>query len=461
MTAAAPTIAPDPARAEHPLGDHLARRLTVERHGDALILIQAGARQPRPEDWRDRLLESLRAIPGVAAVGAKRLAPDGRLHSMGEFIVHPKGFHHLGRGLDAAAYRFPEEVDAVCGGVMAVRADAIGRTRMHEPSGARAKSEENGLGDLATLDLCLAIRRSGFRIVVIPHVTVEDSSSPRPTEVEREAFRVKWGFDWRAADLDAVRARHAGTGLQWNIRYHASPLAFEKYQQRPALHWANYRSVEPYRKRADHLVSLVRRATPPRGRVLDLGCGDGLFSFLIGRLGHEVIGIDPEEAALAQAEAQCAAAIGRTRPPDNPPAPFTPTKQMDDDAARDQPRTPRFIRASAESLPLEACSIDTIAMFDVIEHLPNPVAVLREVQRVLRRGGKLVLSTPAWQFGASSDPCYHICEYTLEELTGQIEAATSLRVAETGQIGGVYRDLLVIAQERPTPGDSAPSRPAP
>ena len=35
----------------------------------------------------------------LAVVGPKQLSPDGRVHSMGDFILHPKGYHHLCAGL--------------------------------------------------------------------------------------------------------------------------------------------------------------------------------------------------------------------------------------------------------------------------------------------------------------------------------------------------------------------------
>lgn len=44
--------------------------------------------------------------------------------------------------------------------------------------------------------------------------------------------------------------------------------------------------------------------------------------------------------------------------------------------------------------PYASSSFDTVIMGDVIEHLENPSRVLRETNRVLRNGGKLIVSTP-------------------------------------------------------------------
>jgi len=346
----------------------------------------------------------------VRVVGAKRLADDGGLFSMGEFVVHPKGFHHLGRGVGAEAYRFPEEVDTVAGGLLAVDEQTLGA----------AQGQALLSGELGAVELGLEVRRAGGRCVVVPDVIVADDFSPRPGAAESDAFAERWGFDWRSADLDVVRRRYAGTGLLWNVRLHGNPMPFDKYRHRPAFHFKSYAEVQPFRERADHLARLVAQVTPG-GRVLDLGCGDGLFSHLLARRGLEVTGLDPEELAIEQARTETA-----TRRYPGPP--------------------PRFDVGRGEEMAVDDGSVATVVMFDVIEHLPNPVAVLRSVERVLAPGGHLVLSTPAWAYGGWSDPVYHLCEYTEAELVEQIRSAGGLEVVTTGRIKGLYRDLVVVAR---------------
>lgn len=48
----------------------------------------------------------------------------------------------------------------------------------------------------------------------------------------------------------------------------------------------------------------------------------------------------------------------------------------------------------AGKLPIADESVDTVLMFEVLEHLPAPGAALREIHRCLRPGGKVVLSVP-------------------------------------------------------------------
>lgn len=54
------------------------------------------------------------------------------------------------------------------------------------------------------------------------------------------------------------------------------------------------------------------------------------------------------------------------------------------------------IVASALDLPLDDQSFDTVVSTEVLEHVPDPLRALREMHRVLRPGGNLILSTPMY-----------------------------------------------------------------
>lgn len=400
----------------------------IERGSDGLVVVRGEhTPEPEPADWRDRLAWFISNTPDVAMVGAKRFLPSGHVFSLGENVIHPKGFHHVGKGVDGKAYRFPEECDTIAGGVVVIKESVF-----DEVQGERLLEQ---LGSLGMLGLGLAIRRAGYsgghsggRVLAAPQAGVVDTFSPTLNDDESAAFQNEFGFDWVAPDLDHIREAHAGKGLLWNAYFHAGMMPFEKYDQRGALCWEGYKGHEAFRQRAHHLAQLVAKFTNEPdgvgGHTLDIGSGDGLFTHLFALQGCKVFGIDPEPEGVAQATEMC-------------------SKQTYPEGKE----SPEFKVGRGDAIPFENETAACVSLFDVIEHLNNPIGVLNEISRVLKPGGHFICVTPAWQFGASSDAVYHGYEYTQEELNRQINAATDMQVIHNGQIGGVYRDLVAIARK--------------
>jgi SAM-dependent methyltransferase/DNA-binding transcriptional ArsR family regulator len=96
--------------------------------------------------------------------------------------------------------------------------------------------------------------------------------------------------------------------------------------------------------------------------VGDLGCGTGVFTAALAPFVTSVIGVDASAEMLASA---------RTR-------------------LTGQPNV-TFAQGSLESLPLDSESLDLSTLMLVLHHVAEPALALREVQRVLRPGGKLLL----------------------------------------------------------------------
>lgn len=80
---------------------------------------------------------------------------------------------------------------------------------------------------------------------------------------------------------------------------------------------------------------------------------------------------------------------------------------------------------AAETLPYAGDSFDLVTALDVVEHLDDDVAGLREMRRVLRPGGRLLLFVPAFMFlwGVQDDISHHRRRYTLPELRRKLEQA--------------------------------------
>jgi SAM-dependent methyltransferase len=101
---------------------------------------------------------------------------------------------------------------------------------------------------------------------------------------------------------------------------------------------------------------------PSERRVLDAGCAFGFGTARLAR-SREVVGLELSADYLAEA---------RRRYPDL-----------------------TLVRGDVQALPFADGSFDAVVLLDVLEHLPDPAAALREARRVVRPGGALVLSVPA------------------------------------------------------------------
>jgi len=98
--------------------------------------------------------------------------------------------------------------------------------------------------------------------------------------------------------------------------------------------------------------------------VLDAGCGVGYGGFWLSKVAASVTGVDLSAEAIGYA----------SRRYGNPKS--------------------QFMMADLAALPVPSKSFDVVCAFEVIEHVPDAAKVLREIQRVLRDDGVLVVSTP-------------------------------------------------------------------
>lgn len=82
-------------------------------------------------------------------------------------------------------------------------------------------------------------------------------------------------------------------------------------------------------------------------------------------------------------------------------------------------------QGAAETLPYESESFDLVTGLDVVEHLDDDVSGLREMRRVLRPGGRMLLFVPAFMFlwGVQDDVSHHRRRYTLSGLKQTLQQA--------------------------------------
>jgi SAM-dependent methyltransferase len=107
------------------------------------------------------------------------------------------------------------------------------------------------------------------------------------------------------------------------------------------------------------------------GVCLDFGCGGGGLTYRIADVCDRVIGIDLEDEKITFAR---------------------------DQASRLNKSNVEFVCYSGGDLPFEDNTFDSIVCIDVVEHLPTPERFFAEFQRVLKPGGRLLLSFgPPWR----------------------------------------------------------------
>ena len=112
-----------------------------------------------------------------------------------------------------------------------------------------------------------------------------------------------------------------------------------------------------------YYVELVIRYAPPRSKVLDLGCGNGISARLLNQADFDVVGTDISPLFLEDAQTW-----------ENPKLHYRVCDVME--------------------LPFESESFDVICSNELVEHLPDVETALTEMTRVVCKGGRIVLSGP-------------------------------------------------------------------
>jgi 2-polyprenyl-3-methyl-5-hydroxy-6-metoxy-1,4-benzoquinol methylase len=181
-----------------------------------------------------------------------------------------------------------------------------------------------------------------------------------------------------------------------------------------------YRNHWWWRAREEILLRKIRSilAGVREARILDVGCGAALFFDALQEFGS-VEGIESDRAAVAQSgKWQSRIVVG----------------ELDDSY---QPSAPS----------------DLILMLDVLEHIQNPVYLLRRAAEILAPSGRILVTTPAfnWLWTAHDDLNHHVTRYTAGEMRRTVQGA-GLIALENGYIfqSLVVPKLLVRAKEAVT-----------
>lgn len=104
-------------------------------------------------------------------------------------------------------------------------------------------------------------------------------------------------------------------------------------------------------------LNLINSYQPSKGSVLDIGAGTGEFLAVAAKDGWKTVGVEPSDKARAIAKSKCVA----------------------------------FIEDTTE---LESHSFDVISMWHVLEHVPDLELQIKELKRLLKPSGTLIVAVP-------------------------------------------------------------------
>lgn len=82
-------------------------------------------------------------------------------------------------------------------------------------------------------------------------------------------------------------------------------------------------------------------------------------------------------------------------------------------------------RGMVEKMPFNSNKYSIVILADVLEHVEKPKNALKEVKRVMSKGGKLIITVPAhtWLFGEHDKFLRHRCRYSKKMLIKELNAA--------------------------------------
>jgi SAM-dependent methyltransferase len=158
------------------------------------------------------------------------------------------------------------------------------------------------------------------------------------------------------------------------------PVAYEIMERIGDTHWW-------YRARREIIADVIEREVPPGSRIIDFGSGTGATAVLLRNRGYQV--------AIAEISVTALESCRRRGVP--------------------------VIDLRTDSLPERAA--DCVLLGDVLEHVENDAALLREVRKALLPGGLIVVTVPAYMFLWSGEDhvSRHLRRYRLPGLVATLD----------------------------------------
>lgn len=221
-------------------------------------------------------------------------------------------------------------------------------------------------------------------------------------------LRTAYGERYTAAareleKLGAIYITNVGVDRIYMFPKMHQALVYDKYDKRGDYHWQKYEEKGGFYNLVNQVLALTLAAQPRPRSILDVGCGDGLYAYLLKEQGIDVLGIDTSLAGILVAEQK-----------------NVPCRQM----------------SIYDIAQLGRC-FDMATLHDVLEHLPDQE---RAVQLLGQLTPRLCILNPH-----PKGSRYHTREFTMDELTAFM-AEQGWKLVRSAPVRKSLRDRRMFAE---------------
>ena len=147
----------------------------------------------------------------------------------------------------------------------------------------------------------------------------------------------------------------------------ADPIELQKFSDLAHRWWDPESEFRPLHEINPMRLNWINQQVPLAGKkILDIGCGGGILTESMARLGAQVTGIDLGEKALKVAELH----------------------------SLESGINVRYELIAAEAMAeREAGQYDVVTCMEMLEHVPDPAAIVQACARLVKPGGRIFFST--------------------------------------------------------------------